>query len=37
MPLILVTHDFEDVVRLATHVLILEHGRERGVRPGDRR
>ena len=27
MPLILVTHDFEDVVRLATHVLILEHGR----------
>jgi molybdate transport system ATP-binding protein len=27
MPLILVTHDFEDVVRLATHVLILEHGK----------
>lgn len=27
MPLVLVTHDFEDVVRLATHVLILEHGR----------
>jgi molybdate transport system ATP-binding protein len=27
MPLILVTHDFEDVVRLATHVLMLEHGR----------
>jgi molybdate transport system ATP-binding protein len=26
-PLILVTHDFEDVVRLATHVLMLEHGR----------
>ena len=26
MPLILVTHDFEDVVRLATHVLILERG-----------
>jgi molybdate transport system ATP-binding protein len=26
MPLILVTHDFEDVVRLATHVLLLEHG-----------
>jgi molybdate transport system ATP-binding protein len=26
MPLILVTHDFEDVVRLATHVLMLEHG-----------
>src|SRR5262249_245533 len=27
MPLVLVTHDFEDVVRLATHVLLLEHGR----------
>ncbi len=27
IPLILVTHDFEDVVRLATHLLILEHGR----------
>jgi molybdate transport system ATP-binding protein len=27
MPLILVTHDFDDVVRLATHVLILEHGK----------
>ena len=27
MPLVLVTHDFEDVVRLATHVLMLEHGR----------
>jgi molybdate transport system ATP-binding protein len=27
MPLILVTHDFEDVARLATHVLMLEHGR----------
>ena len=27
MPLILVTHDFEDVVRLATHVLILEQGK----------
>ena len=27
MPLILVTHDFEDVVRLATHVLMLDHGR----------
>ncbi len=26
IPLILVTHDFDDVVRLATHVLILEHG-----------
>ena len=27
MPLILVTHDFDDVVRLATHVLILEQGK----------
>jgi molybdate transport system ATP-binding protein len=27
IPLILVTHDFEDVVRLATHVLVLERGR----------
>jgi molybdate transport system ATP-binding protein len=27
IPLILVTHDFDDVVRLATHVLILEHGK----------
>jgi molybdate transport system ATP-binding protein len=27
MPLILVTHDFDDVVRLATHLLILEQGR----------
>ncbi|MEQ1575284.1 MAG: molybdenum ABC transporter ATP-binding protein [Vicinamibacterales bacterium] len=27
IPLVLVTHDFEDVVRLATHVLILEQGR----------
>jgi molybdate transport system ATP-binding protein len=26
VPLILVTHDFDDVVRLATHVLILEQG-----------
>ena len=26
IPLILVTHDFEDVVRLATHVLLLERG-----------
>jgi molybdate transport system ATP-binding protein len=26
IPLILVTHDFEDVVRLATHLLVLEHG-----------
>jgi molybdate transport system ATP-binding protein len=27
MPLIVVTHDFEDVVRLATHLLLLEQGR----------
>jgi len=26
VPLILVTHDFDDVVRLATHLLILERG-----------
>ncbi len=27
IPLVLVTHDFDDVVRLATHVLVLENGR----------
>jgi len=27
VPLVLVTHDFEDVVRLASHVLMLQHGR----------
>jgi molybdate transport system ATP-binding protein len=27
MPLILVTHDFEDVMRLASHLLLLEEGR----------
>jgi molybdate transport system ATP-binding protein len=27
MPLVLVTHDFDDVVRLATHVLMLEQGK----------
>jgi molybdate transport system ATP-binding protein len=27
IPLVLVTHDFEDVVRLATHVLILDQGK----------
>jgi molybdate transport system ATP-binding protein len=26
IPLVLVTHDFEDVVRLATHLLVLERG-----------
>ena len=35
IPLILVTHDFDDVVRLATHVLILERGHERRLRAGD--
>jgi molybdate transport system ATP-binding protein len=32
LPMILVTHDFDDVVRLATHVLLLERGR--GVASG---
>ena len=27
VPLVLVTHDFEDVIRLATHLLILDRGR----------
>ena len=27
IPLILVTHDFDDVARLATHVLLIEHGK----------
>lgn len=27
IPLVLVTHDFDDVVRLATHLLVLERGR----------
>jgi molybdate transport system ATP-binding protein len=27
IPLVLVTHDFEDVVRLATHLLILDRGK----------
>jgi molybdate transport system ATP-binding protein len=27
MPIVLVTHDFEDVVRLASHLVILERGR----------
>jgi molybdate transport system ATP-binding protein len=33
VPLVLVTHDFEDVVRLATHVLVLDHGRSAGYGP----
>jgi len=32
IPLILVTHDFDDVVRLATHVLVVDQGR--GVESG---
>lgn len=27
IPMVLVTHDFDDAVRLATHMLVLEHGR----------
>jgi molybdate transport system ATP-binding protein len=27
IPLVLVTHDFEDVIRLATHLLVLDRGR----------
>jgi molybdate transport system ATP-binding protein len=27
LPLVLVTHDFDDVIRLATHLLILDRGR----------
>ncbi|MEP7117754.1 MAG: molybdenum ABC transporter ATP-binding protein [Acidobacteriota bacterium] len=27
VPLVLVTHDVDDVARLATHVLVIEHGR----------
>ena len=27
VPIVLVTHDFDDVIRLATHLLILEQGR----------
>jgi molybdate transport system ATP-binding protein len=32
-PLVLVTHDFDDVLRLATHVLLLERGRQIAVGP----
>jgi len=32
-PLVLVTHDFDDVLRLATHVLLLEHGRQVAAGP----
>ena len=32
VPLVIVTHDFDDVVRLATHMLVLEDGR--GVASG---
>lgn len=33
IPIVLVTHDFEDVVRLATHVLLLEGGSAVAVGP----
>ncbi len=33
IPLVLVTHDFDDVVRLATHVLVLDQGRDAGSGP----
>jgi molybdate transport system ATP-binding protein len=33
VPVILVTHDFEDVVRLATHVLVLDQGRNAAYGP----
>ena len=32
IPIVLVTHDFDDAVRLATHMLVVEHGR--GVEHG---
>ena len=33
IPLVLVTHDFEDVARLATHLLMLDHGRTVAMGP----
>ena len=33
IPMLLVTHDFQDVVRLATHVLVLDDGRAAAVGP----
>jgi len=33
IPIVLVTHDFDDVVRLATHLLLLEHGRAAACGP----
>jgi molybdate transport system ATP-binding protein len=33
VPVVLVTHDFDDVVRLASHVLLLEQGRRVAVGP----
>ena len=35
IPTILVTHDFDDVVRLATHLLLIDHGRTIAVGPLD--
>jgi molybdate transport system ATP-binding protein len=33
IPVVLVTHDFQDVVRLATHVLLLKEGRATAAAP----
>jgi molybdate transport system ATP-binding protein len=33
VPTVLVTHDLEDVIRLATHLLVLEHGRTAAFGP----
>jgi len=33
IPMILVTHDFDDVVRLATHVMVIERGRSVAAGP----
>ncbi len=33
VPIVLVTHDFDDVVRLGTHLLLLEHGRVEACGP----
>jgi molybdate transport system ATP-binding protein len=33
VPVVLVTHDFEDIVRLATHLLVIENGQVRASGP----
>ena len=33
IPMVLVTHDFDDVVRLATHVMVIERGRSVAAGP----